>query len=88
MIKKLLLLGSVLCLFLYTGWIFYSEALIYDPISAVSVKQPGTKDAGKTVSAYSPAWSAEIIEKNLFSPDRGPKPPPRRHRRRHRRRRR
>jgi hypothetical protein len=66
-------------MFLYTLWNFYSEALSYDPLSAVSVKQPKIKKADEIASAYNPAWSGEIMDKNLFSPGRTysvPKPVP------------
>ncbi len=79
MIRKLLILGAALFLFLYTVWNFYSEALRYDPISAISVKQPKVKESEAIVSGYSPAWSVKIVENNLFSPSRTysePKPVP------------
>lgn len=79
MIRKLLILGTVFLLFLYTVWNFYSEALSYDPMSVISVKQPKIKEAKVIVSGYSPAWSREILENNLFSPGRTysePKPVP------------
>jgi hypothetical protein len=79
MIRKLIILGAVLVLFLYTIWNFYAEALSYDPLSAVSVKQPKIKKSDEIVSAYHPAWSREILDKNLFSPGRTysePKPVP------------
>ena len=77
MIRKYFMLGSVLLLFLYTSWNFYSEALSYDPLSELSVKQQKTKETDEIVVAYSPAWSKDITDKNLFTPDRsGPKPPP------------
>ena len=79
MIRKLFMLGAVLALFLYTVWNFYAEALSYDPLSAVSVKQPKVKGPEQVVSAYRPAWSREIQDKNLFSPARTynvPKPVP------------
>jgi len=79
MIRKLIILGAVLCMVFYTIWNFYSEALSYDPMSAVSVKQPKIKKSDEIASAYSPAWSREIQGKNLFSPARTysePKPVP------------
>lgn len=78
MIRKLFILGAVLCIFLYTVWNFYSEALSYDPMSAVAVKQPKVKKSDE-IAAYSSAWSKEIQDKNLFSPGRTysvPKPVP------------
>ena len=66
-------------MFLYTVWNFYAEALRYDPMSAVAVKQPIVKKSDEIVSSYSPAWSMEIQAKNLFSPARTysvPKPVP------------
>lgn len=79
MIRKLLILGAAFFLFLYTVWNFYSEALRYDPMSAISAKQPKAKGTEVFVSGYSPAWSREILENNLFSPGRTysePKPVP------------
>jgi type II secretory pathway component PulC len=79
MIRKLFMLGAVLALFLYTVWNFYAEALSYDPLSAVSVKQPKVIGPEQIVSAYRTAWSREIQDKNLFSPARTyfvPKPVP------------
>ncbi len=70
MIRKLFILGAVLCMFFYTVWNFYSEALSYDPMSAVAVKQPKVMKAEEIVAAFSPAWSREIQDKNLFSPAR------------------
>lgn len=70
MIRKLIILGAAFLLLLYTLWNFYSEALSYNPMSAISVKQPKTKGTEEIVSTYSAAWSGEIHEKNLFSPNR------------------
>lgn len=89
MIRKLFILGAVLCMFLYTIWNFYSEAIRYNPLSAVSVKQQREKAPEGIISRYSPAWTKEILDKNLFSPGRRysepkpvimtvPVPPPRR----------
>jgi hypothetical protein len=88
MIRKLLL-GAVVVLFLYTVWNFYTEALSYDPMTEITAKQPKIKGTEGKAAAYSSAWSTEILEKNLFSPNRtylepkpivftAPVPPPRR----------
>ena len=70
MIRKLLIPGAVSVLFLYTVWNFYSEAVIYDPMSELSVKQSNIRGQEKIISAYKAAWSSEIEEKNLFNPSR------------------
>lgn len=70
MIRKLLIPGALLLLFLYTVWNFYSEAIIYDPMSELSVKQSVIKEKEGIVSAYKTAWSSDIEQMNLFSPAR------------------
>ena len=70
MTRRLIILGAVFCMLLYTVWNFYAEALRYDPMSAVAVKQAIVKKSNEIVPAYSPAWSMEIQAKNLFSPAR------------------
>jgi hypothetical protein len=76
MTKRMILLGSVLLIFLFTASDLY-EAVSYNPISQVSAKAAGTKAGEDIFANYAPAWSDDILGKNLFSPDRsGPKPPP------------
>ena len=70
MIRKLFILGAVFLLFVYTIWNFYSGALSYDPLSAVSVKQPKEKEHAEIASTYRPAWTKDILENNLFNPGR------------------
>ncbi len=71
MIRKNFMLVLVILLFLYMVWNFYSEALKYDPLSEVSVRKYSPREADIILSSeYSKAWSKEIFEKNLFSPNR------------------
>jgi hypothetical protein len=91
MIRKISMLLLIFCLFAYTAWVFYVDALSYDPLSAVSENRYGSADDDAVLSSkYAPAWNEEIYKKNLFSPvrtykkakpviDTGPAmPPPRR----------
>ncbi len=71
MIRKIVLLAVVFVLFLFAVWNFYSKALVFNPLSGLGAGQAGQQDREKAVAAsYRPAWSKEIVEKNLFSPGR------------------
>lgn len=78
MIRKAFILTVLAAVFLYITWNFYSAAIKYDPLGAVS--QTHIKDKGPDSAEllqYAKAWTKEIYEKNLFSPSRSysePKP--------------
>jgi hypothetical protein len=77
MTRKAILLGAVFFFLLLTSRNFYSDALVYDPMHAVSGKRQKTRESGEAASRYGTAWSSDIVEKNLFNPSRkGPLPPP------------
>ena len=71
MIRKNALLAAVLLLFIFISWNFYVKALSYDPLKESRAKQIKPRKTGaETSMKYTPAWSKEIHEKNLFSPNR------------------
>ena len=92
MTKKILLITAGVALFVFSVWNFYTGAIRYNPLSEVSEKRPGGKGVESLISfKYSPSWTQDIHEKNLFSPYRSyiepkpvapvnvpPPPPPRR----------
>ncbi|MDA8432196.1 MAG: hypothetical protein M0Z60_04430 [Nitrospiraceae bacterium] len=76
MIRKIFLLTAVFFLFVYACWNFYTKAAALDPLSEVTVSPQAPKAAqARTGAEYRPAWSRDIIEKNLFSPSRTYAPP-------------
>ncbi len=78
MIRKVFMMVIVVSLFVYISWDFYFRALSYNPLSAMKAKEFEPKDSGTALlSEFTPSWSKDIYEKNLFSPYRSyiePKP--------------
>ena len=68
MIRKIFILLLVVFLFIYTAWNFYTKALVYDPLSEISIRKMKGKDPEMVSSSkVSSGWSKAIEEKNLFS---------------------
>lgn len=77
MIRKVFMLIVVFILFLYIFWNFYSEAWKYDPLYESNIKKVKPKDTETVYVKYTPAWSDDIHDNNLFSTFRSyvePKP--------------
>lgn len=83
MIRRGCTVGVAVLLLLFTAWNFYFRGLRHDPYAGLSdtkVKQKAQGPAGQASSPvmFVPGWTADIHEKNLFSPGRTyrePKPP-------------
>jgi hypothetical protein len=71
LIKKILLITAGAVLSVFSVWNFYTGAIRYNPLSEVTAKTSGAKEAEVLLSfKYSAAWTKDIHEKNLFSPNR------------------
>lgn len=75
MIRRGCIAGISVLLLLFSVWSFYSRGLRHDPyaeLSAAKVKQKPGAAAGQASApvAFRPGWTADIHERNLFSPSR------------------
>ncbi|MBA4372809.1 MAG: hypothetical protein C0402_08075 [Thermodesulfovibrio sp.] len=75
MIRRGCTAGFAGLLLLFAVWHFYARGLQHDPYAeytAVKVKQKAGGSAAQAAApvAFQPGWSADIHEKNLFSPSR------------------
>lgn len=75
--KKRLLLVVAAFVFIFTCYLFVTDALRYDPLADVFVKKSSLKPLDLAAGKFAAAWGPEIHDKNLFSQNRSffePKP--------------
>lgn len=70
MIRKVSLLSVAGAIFLYTAWLFYQDAIVYDPLHAAGMKKQKLSGGPVPSLRYRRGWVSAITEKNLFSPAR------------------
>lgn len=73
MIRQVCTLSIAGLLLLFSVWNFYSKGLMHDPYTALltgKTKQKAPEAVASAPPAFAPGWTAELHEKNLFSPTR------------------
>jgi hypothetical protein len=85
MIRKIIMLVIVVCIFLFVSWKFVVNAVLYNPLADIFVKKATIKQSEPAKGAYAAVWDKIIYEKNLFNtlrthiepkPVRAAAPPP------------
>lgn len=88
MIRKGFFLAMLSVLLLYLMWVFFVDAIRYDPYNFIEVRKAKPRADSLVQMSYTQYWDKDIHEKNLFSPFRSyiepkpvsaipPPPPPR-----------
>lgn len=67
MIRKIVMLIIVGALFLFVGWKFTVNAVLYNPLSELLVKKAKIRESEPAKATYAAAWDKVIYEKNLFN---------------------
>jgi len=67
MIRKIVILIIVVALFLFVGWKFTVNAVLYNPLSELHLKKAKIRVSEPTKAIYAAAWDKVIYEKNLFN---------------------
>lgn len=75
MIRRGVTVGLAFFLLLFAAWNFYAVGLRHDPYDEFASGKAKRKSGGPAaqtaaVPAFQPGWTADIHEKNLFSPGR------------------
>jgi hypothetical protein len=67
--KRMFIVPALLVMII-VFWHFLTSAALYDPLARVDLRKPETGAGEALKNEFTVAWGDEIIENNLFSPDR------------------
>lgn len=76
MMRRWVISAMLSLVFVSSVFSFYKEVLDYNPVGNIDGTIAHREDGIRVTHFLKPAWGKEIVERNLFSPWRGHKPPP------------
>lgn len=77
MIRQWFILGVLSLLTAALFWDFVNKAVLYDPLAEIESIERAVDEKAVSKAAFKAAWGKEILEMNLFSPERSAKSVPR-----------
>jgi hypothetical protein len=76
MIRQWFILAVLCAVTTVIAWDFVTKSLLYSPIAEIQSAEKPEQEQAAPIKEFRHVWGREIVNSNLFSPQRGYTPPP------------